>query len=148
MDTAVVCTPIEILMVEDNPADVRWAREALKEGRIENSTNVVTDGEAAMSYLRREGKFKGAVRPDLILLDLNLPKRSGSEVLSEMKSDPDLQGIPVIVVTSSPVERQALLKTYDLPPNSYVLKPLNCTRFLDAVRCYGSLKLMIVKSDS
>lgn len=146
MESAAVCTPIEILMIEDNPADVRWAREALKEGRISNSTSVVSDGEAAIAYLRREGKFKTAPRPDLILLDLNLPKRSGSEVLAEMKSDPDLQAIPVIVVTSSPVERQSLLKTYDLPQNSYVLKPLNCTRFLDAVRCYQNLELIIVKS--
>jgi CheY-like chemotaxis protein len=146
MDTAAACTPIEILMVEDNPADVRWARETFREGRIVNTTSVVMDGDAAIAYLRREGKFQTARRPDLVLLDLNLPKKSGSEVLAEMKSDPELKGIPVIVVTSSPVERQSLLKMYDLPQNSYVLKPLNWTRFLDAVRCYANLEFVIVKS--
>ena len=145
MATASV-SPIEILMVEDNPADVRWAREALKEGRIQNTTNVVMDGEAALSYLRREGKFKDASRPDLILLDLNLPRRSGSEVLAEVKADPSLQDIPVVVLTTSPVERQWLLTTYNLPSNSYLLKPLNWTGFLDAVRCYTGLNLVIVKS--
>ncbi len=145
MATATFCSPIEILMVEDNPADVRWAREALKEGRIQNSTSVVTDGEAAIAYLRREGKFKASSRPDLILLDLNLPKKSGSEVLAELKTDTALRDIPVIVLTTSPMERQALVKTYDLPANSYLLKPLNWTRFLDAVRCYTDLKLVIVR---
>lgn len=147
MGLATVCNPIEILMIEDNPADVRWAREALKEGRIQNETSVVTDGEAAIAYLRREGKFQNAARPDLILLDLNLPRKSGTEVLAEMKTDMELREIPVIVLTTSPVERQSLLKTYNLPPNSYLLKPLNWTRFLDAVRCYSDLKLVIVKDD-
>ncbi len=144
--TAVMSRPIEILMVEDNPADVRWAREALKEARIQNTTNVVTDGEAGLTYLRRQGKYADAERPDLILLDLNLPKKSGGEVLAELKSDPDLRDIPVIVLTASPIERQMLLKTYDLPPNSYILKPLNWSRFLDAVRCYADLELVIVKT--
>jgi CheY-like chemotaxis protein len=107
---------------------------------------VVTDGEAAIHYLKRQGKFQDAHLPDLILLDLNLPKRSGNEVLAEMKNDPELKDIPVIVLTTSPVERQSLTKTYNLPPNSYLLKPLNWTRFLDAVRCYSILELAIVKS--
>jgi two-component system, chemotaxis family, response regulator Rcp1 len=139
--------PIEILMVEDNPADARWAKEALKEGRIHNTTSVVADGEAALAYLRRQGKFYGAARPDLILLDLNLPKKSGVEVLNEVKTDPDLRDIPVVVLTTSPIERQSLLRTYNLPSNSYILKPLNWSRFLDAVRCYNHLELMIVKCD-
>ena len=146
MHTATICSPIEILMIEDNPADVRWAREALKEGRIQNITNVVTDGEAALQYLRREGKYANAATPDLILLDLNLPKKSGSEVLSELKTDPALRHVPVIVLTTSPLERQSLLKTYSLPQDSYLLKPLNWSRFLEAVRCYANLELVIVKS--
>lgn len=146
MHTATVCSPIEILMIEDNPADVRWAREALKEGRIQNITNVVTDGEAALQYLRRQGKYASAPTPDLILLDLNLPKKSGSEVLAELKTDPDLRHLPIIVLTTSPLERQSLLKTYSLPQDSYLLKPLNWSRFLEAVRCYANLELVIVKS--
>jgi two-component system, chemotaxis family, response regulator Rcp1 len=146
MEAATLGSPIVILMVEDNPADVRWAREALKEGRIRNSTHVVADGEAAIAYLRRQGKFQDAARPDLILLDLNLPKKSGVEVLAELKMDGSLRHIPVIVLTTSPAERQTLLKTYNLSPNSYLLKPLNWTRFLDAVRCYEDLQLVIVKS--
>ncbi len=142
----VPCSPIEILMVEDNPADVRWAREALKEGRIQNTTNVVGDGEAALAYLRKQGKYAAVQRPDLILLDLNLPKKSGAEVLAEVKTDADLRNIPVVVLTTSPVERQQMLRTYSLPINSYILKPLNWTRFLDAVRCYAELNLVIVKS--
>ncbi len=146
METGTRCNPIEILMVEDNPADVRWAREALKEGRIQNTTSVVMDGEAALLYLRQEGRYKDAARPDLILLDLNLPKKSGNEVLAELKTDADLRDIPVVVLTTSPVERQSLVKTYGLPHNSYLLKPLSWTRFLDAVRCYSDLELVIVKS--
>jgi two-component system, chemotaxis family, response regulator Rcp1 len=139
------CRPIEILMVEDNPADARWAREALKEGRIQNETNLVADGEAAIAYLRRQGKYVSARRPDLILLDLNLPRKSGAEVLAEVKTDPDLRNIPVVVLTTSAVERQHLVRMYNLPSNSYVLKPLNWTRFLEAVRCYENLDLLIVK---
>jgi CheY-like chemotaxis protein len=139
------CRPIEILMVEDNPADARWAREALKEGRIQNATNLVADGEAAIAYLRRQGKYVSARRPDLILLDLNLPRKSGAEVLAEVKTDPDLRTIPVVVLTTSAVERQHLVRMYNLPSNSYVLKPLNWTRFLEAVRCYENLDLLIVK---
>lgn len=139
------CRPIEILMVEDNPADVRWAREALKEGRIQNVTNVVADGEAAMAYLRREGKYTSVTVPDLILLDLNLPKKSGVEVLAEVMTDPQLRTIPIVVLTTSPIERQQLLRAYNLPSDSYLLKPLNWTRFLDAVRGYLDFSLVIVK---
>src|SRR5437870_9969764 len=103
------CRPIEILMVEDNPADARWAREALKEGRIQNTTNLVADGEAAMAYLRRQGRYVSVSRPDLILLDLNLPRKSGMEVLAEVKTDPNLRSIPIVVLTTSPVERQNLM---------------------------------------
>ena len=146
MNLELGCRPIEILMVEDNPADARWAREALKEGRIQNTTSLVSDGEAALAYLRRQGHYQAVPRPDLILLDLNLPKKSGAEVLAEVKTDAALREIPIVVLTTSPIERQHLLRTYNLPANSYVLKPLNWTRFLDAVRCYTELDLVIVKS--
>jgi chemotaxis family two-component system response regulator Rcp1 len=146
MSIDMACRPIDILMVEDNPADARWAREALKEGRIQNTPVVVGDGEAALTYLRKQGPYGAAVRPDLILLDLNLPKKSGVEVLAEVKTDPDLRDIPVVVLTTSPIERQQLLRTYNLPTNSYLLKPLNWTRFLDAVRCYSELDLVIVRN--
>jgi len=138
--------PIEILLVEDNPADARWVREALKEGRIHNATSVVPDGEAALLYLRRQGQFVNASRPDLILLDLNLPKKSGVEVLADVKGDPALRDIPIVVLTTSPMERQNLVRTYNLPPESYVLKPLNWTGFLDAVRSYRELDPLLAKS--
>ena len=147
MTVEISCRPIDILLVEDNPADARWAREALKEGRIQNTATVVGDGEAAMAYLRRQGKFIDANRPDLILLDLNLPRKSGVEVLAELKTDAELRRIPVVVLTTSPLERQSLLRTYNLQPDSYILKPLTWTRFLEAVRCYRELELLIVKSD-
>ena len=147
MSVEITCRPIDILLVEDNPADARWAREALKEGRIQNTATVVADGEAAMAFLRRQGKFREVARPDLILLDLNLPRKSGVEVLAELKTDAELRRIPVVVLTTSPLERQSLIRTYNLPPASYILKPLNWTRFLEAVRGYPELELLIVKSD-
>ena len=146
MSVETICRPIEILLVEDNPADARWAREALKEGRIQNIANVVADGEAAVSYLRKQGRFAQVTRPDLILLDLNLPRKNGVEVLAEIKTDPELRNIPVVVLTTSPVERQSLLRTYNLPPSCYILKPLNWVRFLEAVRSYAELELLIVKN--
>jgi CheY-like chemotaxis protein len=140
--------PIEILLVEDNPADARWVREALIDGQIPNATAVVPDGEAALQYLRREAKFQGASRPDLILLDLNLPKKSGVEVLAELKTDPALRGIPIVVLTTSPMERQSLLRSYDLPSGSYLLKPMTWPGFLEAVQCYGELALLFRKKRS
>ena len=147
MSVETICRPIDILLVEDNPADARWAREALKEGRIQNTATVVTDGEAALAYLRRQGKYSEASRPDLILLDLNLPRKNGVEVLAELKTDTELRRIPVVVLTTSPLERQSLIPTYNLPAASYILKPLNWTRFLEAIRDYPELDLLIVKSD-
>jgi len=140
--------PIEILLVEDNPADARWVREALSEGHIRNATNVVPDGEAALQYLRQEGRFAQASRPDLILLDLNLPKKSGVEVLADLRVDPALRGIPIVVLTTSPMERQSLVRTYDLPSGTYLLKPLNCSWFLQAIRCYSELEPLIQRRQS
>jgi chemotaxis family two-component system response regulator Rcp1 len=140
--------PIDILLVEDNPADARWVREALKDSRLQNTISVVADGELAMQYLRRQGLFAQVSRPDVILLDLNLPKKSGVEVLADLKIDPSLSDIPVVVLTTSPLERQSLLRIYNLPPESYILKPLNWTGFLDAIRCYRELDALFVKSRS
>ena len=131
--------PVEILLVEDNPADARWVREALTDGQIHNSIAVVADGEVALQYVRREGRFLQAPRPDLILLDLNLPKKSGVEVLADLKADPSLRDIPIVVLTTSSMERQSLMQRYDLPSGSYLIKPMTWAGFLEAVQCYSEL---------
>jgi CheY-like chemotaxis protein len=125
--------PIEVLLVEDNPGDVRLTQEALKEGRIINHLNVVRDGVEATDYLWRRGKFLDAPRPDLILLDLNLPRKNGSEVLQEIKSDPNLRRIPVMILTTSKAE-QDLQQAYDLHANCYIAKPVDLDQFLNVVR--------------
>ena len=134
-------------MVDDNRGDIDLAIEALHESKVANRLHGVETGMEALAFLRRAAGYSEAPRPDLILLDLNLPRKSGVEVLAEVKSDPELSRIPVVVLTTSPAERQSLLRTYNLPAASYILKPLNWTRFLDAVRCYDELELLIVKSE-
>ena len=121
--------PIEILMVEDNPGDVRLTQEALNDGKVLNELNVVGDGLEAMMYLRGEGEYAGRARPDLILLDLNLPKKSGLEVLEEIKGDQQLRGIPVVILTTSDAE-QDVLRTYDLHANCYITKPVDLDQFV------------------
>lgn len=133
--------PIEILLIEDNPADVRWAREEFKDAHVQHHTVVITDGESAINYLDQVPE----PRPDLILLDLNLPKRSGLEVLEEIKQKRELYDIPVMILTTSPLERQALIAKYSLPPDSYMLKPLTWNRFVDAARSYPGLRELIRK---
>jgi len=123
----------EILLVEDNPGDVRLTREALKEGKILNHVSVVGDGVEALAFLRREDKYANAVRPDLILLDLNLPKKDGREVLAEIKADAGLKKIPVVILTTSAAE-QDVLKTYDLHANCYITKPVDLEQFIKIVR--------------
>lgn len=123
----------EILLVEDNPGDVRLTREALKEGKVLNHLNVVDDGIEALAFLRREDKYANAVRPDLILLDLNLPKKDGREVLAEIKADAGLKKIPVVILTTSAAE-QDVLKTYDLHANCYITKPVDLEQFIKIVR--------------
>ena len=115
---------VEILLVEDNPGDIRLIVEVLKEGKIHNHLSVVEDGEEALAYLRREGSYQDVILPDIILLDLNLPKISGTEVLAEIKKDPMLKHIPVIILTTSEAE-QDILKAYDLHANCYITKPVN-----------------------
>jgi two-component system, chemotaxis family, response regulator Rcp1 len=136
--------PIEILLVEDNPADVRLTMEALREEKIHNNLSVVNDGVEAMAYLRREGTYANAMRPDLILLDLNLPKKDGREVLGEIKNDKNLKCIPVVVLTVSNAEAD-ILKTYNLHANCYITKPLDLEQFSKVVKTIQDFWLTIVK---
>ncbi|MDE2902262.1 MAG: response regulator [Chloroflexota bacterium] len=136
--------PIEILLVEDNPGDVRLTQEAVREAKIRNTLNVVNDGEQAIAYVRRQGAYADRPRPDLILLDLNLPRKDGREVLQDLKSDPDLHRIPVVVLTSSAAE-QDILRTYDLYANAYVTKPVDLEQFMRVVSSIQDFWLNIVK---
>jgi two-component system, chemotaxis family, response regulator Rcp1 len=135
--------PIQILLVEDSPSDAAMTIEALNEGRIVNQVHVATDGEVAMAYLRRQGPHVDALRPDLILLDLNLPRMDGREVLREVKGDPNLQAIPVVVLTTSAAEAD-ILKSYELRANAYVTKPVAFEAFLGAVRGIEDFWLALV----
>ncbi len=137
-------SPIEILMVEDNPADVRLTIEAFKDAKVLNRMNVAEDGEAAMAWLRREGSHAKAPRPDLILLDLNLPKKDGREVLAEIKADPDLKRIPVVVLTTSE-DQKDILKAYDLHVNAYITKPVDLDQFIKIVEAVENFWLSVVK---
>ncbi len=136
--------PIEILLVEDSPGDVRLTQEAFKDSRILNNLHVVSDGVEALAFLRREPRYAGAVQPDLIILDLNLPRKNGQEVLAEIKEDPDLKHIPVIVLTVSSAEED-ILRSYNLHANCYITKPVDLERFLTAVKGIENFWLAIVK---
>ncbi|HKP51373.1 MAG TPA: response regulator [Chloroflexia bacterium] len=140
----VIGMPIEILLVEDNAGDVRLAVEALKEGKVLNNLSVARDGVEAMAFLRREGEYAGAPRPDLILLDLNLPKKDGREVLAEIKSDDDLKRIPVVILTTSAAERD-IVKSYDLYANCYITKPVDLNQFIEVVQSIEDFWLTLVK---
>lgn len=136
--------PVEILLVEDNPGDVRLAEEALREAKMSNNLNVVSDGVEALAYLRREGNHAGATRPDLMLLDLNLPKRDGREVLQEVKEDQDLRTIPVVVLTTSDAEAD-VIRSYELHANAYVRKPVDFDAFIEVVRTLEDFWFTVVK---
>ena len=144
MDTKAFGRPIEILLVEDNPGDVRLTAEAFKEGKVHNKLSVVEDGIEAMAFLRREGKYVNATRPDLILLDLNLPKKDGREVLAEIKRDSKLRRIPVVILTTSRAEED-IVKTYDLHANCYITKPVDLEQFIAVVKYIDYFWLAIVK---
>jgi CheY-like chemotaxis protein len=144
MTSAVGTNVVEILLVEDNPGDVRLTQEALKEGHVLNNVNVISDGVEALAFLRREGRHAGAPRPDLILLDLNLPKMSGREVLAQIKADEDLRRIPVVVLTTSQAEED-ILKSYNLHANSFVTKPVGLEQFIAVVRQIEDYWLAIVR---
>jgi len=135
---------IEILLVEDNAGDVRLTREALKEGKVLNKLSVVEDGVEAMAFLRREGKYTNASRPGLILLDLNLPKKDGRQVLAEIKVARNLKRIPVVILTTSKAE-QDIIKTYDLHANCYITKPVDLEKFIAVLRSVQHFWLSIVK---
>ena len=141
---AVIGEPIDILLVEDNPGDARLAKEALKDAKVSNSLHWVKDGVEAMQFLRQDGDHADAPRPDVILLDLNLPKKDGREVLEEIKSDPHLMRIPVVVLTVSSAEED-VLKSYNLHANCFISKPLDLDRFIEVVRSIEDFWLAIVR---
>lgn len=134
----------EILLVEDNPADVEITRQGFAEGKIANNLHVVTDGEQALAFLRCEGEFADAIQPDLILLDLNLPGKDGRAVLEEIKQDKQLRLIPVVVLTTSSAHVD-VLKSYQLHANAYMTKPVNFTQFVELVRSIGSYWFTLVR---
>lgn len=136
--------PIEILLVEDSPSDIDLTREALDDTKIRNNLSVSRDGVEALAFLRREGEFADAPKPDLILLDLNLPKKDGREVLEEIKADPVLRRIPVVVLTTSQAEAD-IIRSYDLHANCYVPKPVDLDAFLKVVQSIEGFWLAIVK---
>jgi len=135
---------IEILLVEDNPGDARLTQEAFKEGKATNSLHVVQDGVEALAFLRKEGKYATVPRPDIILLDLNLPKKDGREVLAEIKEDPNLKRIPVVILTTSKAEED-VLKTYNLRANCYLTKPVELEKFLAVIQSIEEFWLTFVQ---
>ncbi len=136
--------PAQILLVEDNPGDVRLTKEAFKQGRIENDLHVVSDGDEALSFLSREGEYADVPRPDLILLDLNLPGKDGENVLEELKDDPTLRSIPVIVLTSSSAEED-IARSYELHANAYLTKPVDPDEFIETVRAFEKFWFSVVR---
>lgn len=135
---------IDVLLVEDDPGDVLMTREAFEENKVANRLTVVADGESAMAYLRKEGEHADAPTPDLVLLDLNLPRMDGREVLAAMKSDADLRRIPVVVLTTSEAEED-VLRSYSLHANAYVTKPVDFQRFIDVVRQIDDFFVQVVR---
>jgi CheY-like chemotaxis protein len=139
--------PIDVLLVEDDPGDVLMTKEALSDHEIANNLTVVMNGEDAIAYMRKVGKFTGAATPDLVLLDLNLPRRNGREVLRDIKADPDLRRIPVVVLTTSEAEND-VLAAYDLHANAYVRKPADFVQFVAAVRAIDDFYSTVVRLPS
>ena len=135
---------VEILLVEDNPGDARLMREALRESQVENHLSVMTDGEMALEFLRRGGSFGDAPRPDLILLDLNLPRKDGRQVLQEIKDDLDLRRIPVVVMTTSSAEAD-VFQSYNLHANCYITKPVDFEEFISVMKVVEEFWLKTVK---
>jgi chemotaxis family two-component system response regulator Rcp1 len=144
MSREVFGMPIEILLVEDNAGDARLAVEALKEGKVLNNLSVARDGVEAMAFLHREGEYAGAPRPDLILLDLNMPKKDGREVLAEIKTDENLKSIPVVILTTSAAERD-IIKSYNLHANCYITKPVDLNQFIEVIQSIEGFWLTLVK---
>lgn len=139
--------PVEVLLVEDNAGDVRLTQEALREAKVHNNLSVVNDGIEAMAFLRREGKYAQAPRPDLMLLDLNMPRKDGRQVLAEVKADPELGRIPIVVLTTSKAEED-IVRSYELHANSYVTKPVDFEQFMKVVQSIEGFWLTVVKYPS
>ena len=139
--------PVEILLAEDNPGDVKLTRKGLEKGKIANNLHVVSDGVEAMQFLRREGEYADEPRPDLILLDLDMPRKDGMAVLEDVKDDPDLRRIPVVVLTSSAAEED-IVQSYDLHANAYLTKPVDFQGFIDVVDRIEGFWLTVVKMPS
>ena len=137
-------TPVEILLVEDNPGDVRLTQEAFKEGRIKNNLYVVGDGIEALKFFRNEGDYSDVPRPDLVLLDLNMPRKGGREVLEEMKADEYLKSIPVVILTTSEAE-QDILKSYNLQANCFITKPVDVMQFFRIIHYIEDFWFTVVK---
>jgi CheY-like chemotaxis protein len=144
MTQPTVARQIEVLLVEDDPGDVLMTREAFEDHKVQNQLHVVNDGVEAMAFLRREGEHAGAPRPDLVLLDLNLPRMDGREVLNAIKSDPDLASIPVVILTTSEAEED-VLRSYSLHANAYVTKPVDFDRFIKVVRQIDDFFVTVVR---
>jgi len=144
MNAQTIVKPIEILLVEDSPGDVRLTQEILKDTKVRNNLHVVGDGVEAMAFLRHEDKYANMPRPDLVLLDLNLPEKDGREVLAEIKSDEKLKSIPVVVLTVSQAEED-ILKAYGLHANCYISKPIDLNQFIKVVKSIEDFWLTIVK---
>jgi CheY-like chemotaxis protein len=136
--------PVEVLLVEDNPGDVRLTEEAFKQGGLANTLHVVNDGVAAMEFLRGEGEYEEQPTTDIVLLDLNLPRKNGEEVLEEIRTDEDLQSLPVIVLTSSKAEED-VVQSYDLCANAYLTKPVDPDDFIETIRTFGEFWLEVVR---
>lgn len=144
MDPTNLARPVEILLVEDNPGDVELTAEALRAGKISNQMHVVEDGESAMAFLRKQGGYAGAPCPDVVLLDLNLPRKDGREVLAEIKADPGLKKIPVIILTTSQAEED-ILRAYNLAANCYITKPVDLDQFTKVVQSIEDFWFTVVK---
>ena len=135
---------VDVLLVEDDPGDVVLIKEAFEYNKVHNTLHVVSDGVEALEFLHRRGQYEGAPRPDLVLLDLNLPRKDGREVLEEVKADRDLRTIPVVVLTTSEAEED-ILRSYDLHANAYVTKPVDFDRFIEVVRLIDDFFVTVVK---
>ncbi|MBC8505087.1 MAG: response regulator [Anaerolineales bacterium] len=147
MSTNILGRAVEILLVEDNPGDIRLTREALKEGKVSNNLYIAKDGVEGLEFLRREGEHANAIRPDLVLLDLNLPRMDGRELLEIIKADDDLKRIPVVILTTSKSEED-VLETYNLHANCYITKPVDLDQFLKVVKTIEDFWMTIVKLPS
>ena len=139
--------PIEVLLVEDNPGDVRLTIEAMRESKVLVNLSLAPDGEEALRFLRKEGAYQGVARPDLILLDLNLPRKDGREVLADIKADASLRRVPVVVLTTSRAEED-ILRTYDLHANCFITKPVDLDKFITVVRSISEFWFSVVRLPS